>query len=120
MPFLITSPEKALCDTIIHTSGLTLRSAKAMEEYLVDHLRFDMEALRQFNVSIIEVCGCWQKKSRITEPDKTDPEMTMFGEMMFRYAITAEIERQSALHEVMQQVTLAGLYSRGFFEKAVD
>lgn len=44
--------------------------------------------------------------------------MTMFDEMMSRYVITTETERQNALHEVMQQVALAGLYRGGFFEKA--
>lgn len=42
----------------------------------------------------------------------------MFDEMMSRYTITTETERQNALHEVMQQVALAGLYRGGFFEKA--
>ena len=44
--------------------------------------------------------------------------MTIFDEMMSRYPVVTEIERQNALHEVMQQVTLAGLYRSGFFEKA--
>ncbi len=44
--------------------------------------------------------------------------MTIFDEMISRYTITTEIERQNALHEVMQQVTLAGLYRGGFFEQA--
>ena len=64
VPFLIAGPEKALCDTIIYTAGLTLRSAKAMEEYLVDDLRFELEALRRFDVSIIEACATVGKKKK--------------------------------------------------------
>ena len=63
-PFLIALPEKALCDTIIYTAGLTLRSAKAMEEYLTDDLRFELEALRRFDVSIIEACAVVGKKKK--------------------------------------------------------
>lgn len=44
--------------------------------------------------------------------------MTMFDEMMSRYVVATETERQNALHEVMQQVVLAGLYRGGFFERA--
>lgn len=61
-PFLIATPEKALCDTIIYTSGLTLRSVKAMAEYLAGDLRLDMEALRRFNVPVIEACATTGKK----------------------------------------------------------
>lgn len=44
--------------------------------------------------------------------------MAIFNEMMSQYSLMTELERQNALHEVMQQVTLAGLYRGGFFEKA--
>lgn len=63
-PFLIAAPEKALCDTIIYTAGLTLRSVKAMKEYLTDDLRFELEALRRFDVSVIEACAAVGKKKR--------------------------------------------------------
>lgn len=44
--------------------------------------------------------------------------MAIFNEMISRYSLITEVERQNALHEVMQQVTLAGLYRGGFFEQA--
>lgn len=43
---LIASPEKAICDKIITTSGIFLRSHKQVREYLIDDLRIDEEALR--------------------------------------------------------------------------
>ena len=46
---LIASPEKALCDKIITTSGLLLRSSKQVLELLIDDLRMEKEALRNLN-----------------------------------------------------------------------
>lgn len=60
--FLIATPEKALCDLIAYTSGLTLRSVKAMEEYLMDDLRFDMDRLSKLDASIIRACAEVGKK----------------------------------------------------------
>ncbi len=42
----------------------------------------------------------------------------MFNQMMSRYEYRTKEEELNALHEVMQQVTLAGLYRGGFFTKA--
>jgi predicted nucleotidyltransferase component of viral defense system len=42
----------------------------------------------------------------------------MFNQMMSRYEYRTKEEELNALHEVMQQVTLAGLYRGGFFMKA--
>jgi len=44
--------------------------------------------------------------------------MTMLDEMMSRYEITSDSDRLNALHEIMQEITLAGLNRSGFFEKA--
>lgn len=44
--------------------------------------------------------------------------MTIFDQMMVRYEIKSDSDRQNALHEIMQEITLAGLYRSGFFEKA--
>ncbi|MEO8768460.1 MAG: hypothetical protein ABI402_00175 [Ferruginibacter sp.] len=46
---LIATPEKALCDKIITTSGLLLRSSKQVRELLIDDLRIEKEALRNLN-----------------------------------------------------------------------
>ena len=40
---LMASPEKALCDTIINTSGLLLRSSKQVKEWLFDDMRISKE-----------------------------------------------------------------------------
>ena len=52
--FLIASPEKALCDLVAETTGINLRYIKEAEEYLEKYLRFDMEALTRFNLSILK------------------------------------------------------------------
>lgn len=44
--------------------------------------------------------------------------MSVFEHMMLRYEIRTENDRRNAIHEVMQEITLAGLYRNGFFEKA--
>ncbi len=62
VPFLIATPEKALCDTIIHTPGLTLRSIRAIEEYLTGDLRFDMDRLFALDTSVLRACVAVGKK----------------------------------------------------------
>jgi len=44
--------------------------------------------------------------------------MNIFDQMMSRYEITSDDDRLNAIHEIMQEITLAGLYRGGFFEKA--
>lgn len=44
--------------------------------------------------------------------------MNVFDQMMSRYEINTNNDYTNALHEVMQQITLAGLYHSGFFDKA--
>ncbi|WP_134089047.1 hypothetical protein [Olivibacter sp. XZL3] len=51
---IIASPEKALCDKIVTTAGLTLRSIKGSYDYLVDGMRIEESALKQLNVYTIE------------------------------------------------------------------
>lgn len=50
---LIASPEKALCDKIIMTSGILLRSTKQVQSFLLDDLRMDEEQLKQLDVEAI-------------------------------------------------------------------
>jgi hypothetical protein len=50
---LIASPEKALCDKIISTSGLLLRSSKQTVKYLTDDLRIDEQVLQNFDITEI-------------------------------------------------------------------
>lgn len=46
---MIASPEKALFDKLITTSGLLIRSKKTAREFLLENMRMDEEALRQLN-----------------------------------------------------------------------
>jgi hypothetical protein len=50
---MIASPEKAICDKIISTSGLILRSATSAGNYLIDNLRIDEEILKGLNTQMI-------------------------------------------------------------------
>ncbi|MFR9500453.1 MAG: hypothetical protein SNH18_08435 [Rikenellaceae bacterium] len=60
--FLIASPEKALCDMIAYTSNLRPRFIKAMEIYLEEDLRFDMEQLQNFDTEILQTIAEVSKK----------------------------------------------------------
>ena len=51
--FLIATPEKALCDVINFSKNLKLRSMKDVETYLEEDIRFDTDALEDFNPSLI-------------------------------------------------------------------
>lgn len=43
---------------------------------------------------------------------------TIFEQMLSQYSIVTDKDRRNAIYEVMQQITLAGLYRGGFFNKA--
>ncbi len=51
---MIASPEKALCDNILMTSGVLLRSTKQVKDYLLDDLRIDKELLLKLNANEID------------------------------------------------------------------
>ena len=44
--------------------------------------------------------------------------MSLFEQMLEKYSILTKDEERNAIHEVMQQITLAGLYRGNFFDKA--
>lgn len=46
---MMATPEKALCDKIITTSGILLRSKKQVMELLIDDLRIDEQMLQKLN-----------------------------------------------------------------------
>lgn len=50
---LIASPEKALCDKIVLTSGINLRSMTQTQSFLFDDLRLDEEAV--FNLDAVTI-----------------------------------------------------------------
>jgi hypothetical protein len=51
---MIASPEKAICDKIVNTSGLILRSISGAGNYLLDNLRMDEEVLKALNVQMMK------------------------------------------------------------------
>jgi hypothetical protein len=51
---LVASPEKALCDKIITTAGLLLRSTRQVAALLTDDLRIEQDMLRSLNNNEIE------------------------------------------------------------------
>jgi hypothetical protein len=57
---LMASPEKALCDKVITTSNLLLRSVKQTRALLTEDLRIDENALKRMDASII---ATWIKKA---------------------------------------------------------
>jgi predicted transcriptional regulator of viral defense system len=63
--FLIASREKALCDFILHDSYVPCQSAKSLWKYLEEDIRFDMDELMTFDVSIIEACAKVGRKENI-------------------------------------------------------
>ena len=54
--YLIATPEKALCDLLLKTSGVNTPNAKSLRNYLESDLRFDMDALRDFDTELLEQC----------------------------------------------------------------
>ena len=64
--FIIATPEKALCDTIITTAGLKIQSLKSMEQYIEQDLRLEIDSIKNWDLSIIEECiDLGKKKSEL-------------------------------------------------------
>ncbi len=51
---LVASPEKALLDKLITTSGMILRSRTAAAKYLLENLRLDESQLEDLNLALME------------------------------------------------------------------
>ncbi|MGH2649138.1 MAG: hypothetical protein ACRDE8_16280, partial [Ginsengibacter sp.] len=51
---LVASKEKALCDKIVTTSGLFIRSPKQAKEMLIEDFRIEKQALLNLNMSEIK------------------------------------------------------------------
>jgi hypothetical protein len=51
---LLASPEKALCDKVVTTSGILLRSKKQVSDFLLEDLRISEERLKSLNVEEIK------------------------------------------------------------------
>jgi hypothetical protein len=73
---LIATPEKALCDKIVLTPKINLRSVKQTREFLIEDLRIGSEALGKLNRELMEL---WienaPKKSSLTMLIKTLSEL---------------------------------------------
>jgi len=52
--FLIATPEKALCDKLVFTRNLNIKSPRALQELLFDDLRLDEDTLAHFDTTIIK------------------------------------------------------------------
>ena len=61
--FVLASPEKALCDLVMHTSGLNLRYQKECLAFLEEDLRLDMDAFGGMNPDIFRQCAAVGKKA---------------------------------------------------------
>ncbi|MCC2598248.1 hypothetical protein [Sphingobacterium sp. FBM7-1] len=61
---IVASREKALCDKIVTTSGLILRSVRNAYDYLVEDMRIDESALKDLDTNAIQE---W-----ISDPPKRD------------------------------------------------
>lgn len=69
---LIASPEKALCDKIVMTAGIFLRSSRQVLAFLMDDLRMDEEMLRKFDIDgLASWIGNAPKKSSLEMLVKT-------------------------------------------------
>lgn len=62
--YLMATPEKALCDTINFSKSLNLRFMKDVAIYLEEDIRFDTDALADFNLEIIEQCAEYSRKQQ--------------------------------------------------------
>lgn len=53
--FLIASPEKALCDKVVLTPKINLRSIKQTREFLMDDLRIDSKILSTLDTEVMKL-----------------------------------------------------------------
>ena len=54
--FLMASPEKALCDKLVFTRNLNIKSRDALEGLLFDDLRIEEDSLARFDTRVIDDC----------------------------------------------------------------
>lgn len=60
--FQIASPEKALCDIVVTTTGLNLRYRREIELWMDEDMRFDFDELAKMNTDLIRQCSVVGKK----------------------------------------------------------
>lgn len=65
--YLIATPEKALCDQIVFTPNLYLRSHSDTLRYLFGNLRFDPRAIAKLDTQILDCCAATARKRQSIE-----------------------------------------------------
>jgi len=68
MHFLIATPEKALCDLItLALKDMDFRSEEDVERYLLEDLRIDDDALKEFNRELLSEIGRRYRSRRLSQ-----------------------------------------------------
>ena len=65
--FLVATPEKAICDLINFSKGISLRFVKDVRTFLEDDIRFEMEALAYMDIEIIKRCAQHSRRQKSIE-----------------------------------------------------
>ena len=65
--FLIATPEKAICDLINFSKGVSLRFVKDARIFIEDDIRFDIEALADLDIEIIKRCAQHSRRQKSIE-----------------------------------------------------
>ena len=63
--FLMATPEKALCDTILLDNFVPRQSIRSLAAYLEEDIRLDMDILTELDTDIIEQCSRVGRKSQV-------------------------------------------------------
>ena len=63
--FLMATPEKALCDTILLDNFVPRQSIRSLAAYLEEDIRLDMDILTELDTGIIEQCSRVGRKSQV-------------------------------------------------------
>jgi hypothetical protein len=65
--FLIAEPTKAVCDIIVSTPNFRVQSMMAMQIYLIEDLRIDLDTAKKLNSDIVQQCiEVGKKRSELT------------------------------------------------------
>ena len=65
--FLVATPEKAICDLINFSKGISLRFVKDVRTFLEDDIRFEMGALAYMDIEIIKRCAQHSRRQKSIE-----------------------------------------------------
>lgn len=65
--FLIATPEKAICDLINFSKGVSLRFLKDVRAFLEDDIRFDTDSLADMDIEIIQRCAQYSRRQKSIE-----------------------------------------------------